>query len=39
MTNQDLGPAKETYEGFLSLLKFGSIFVAIFVAFVIWLIA
>jgi Bacterial aa3 type cytochrome c oxidase subunit IV len=37
--NQDLGPAKETYSGFISLFKWGALAVAIVAALVVFIIA
>jgi Bacterial aa3 type cytochrome c oxidase subunit IV len=37
--NQDLGPAKETYEGFISLFKWGTIVAAVVTALVVLIIA
>lgn len=37
--NQDLGPAKETYEGFVSLFKWGTIVAVVVTALVVLIIA
>jgi Bacterial aa3 type cytochrome c oxidase subunit IV len=37
--NQDLGPAKETYEGFITLFKWGTIVSAAVTALVVLIIA
>ena len=37
--NQDIGPAKDTYEGFITLFKWGTIASAVVVALVIIIIA
>ena len=39
MAHEDLKAARQTYEGFTSKVKWGSIAVAIVTAFVVWLIA
>lgn len=37
--NQDIGPAKDTYEGFITLFKWGALASAVVVALVILIIA
>lgn len=37
--NQDLGPAKDTYEGFITLFKWGTVVSVIVVALVVLIIA
>lgn len=37
--NHDLGPAKETYEGFITLFKWGTIVAAVVTALVVLIIA
>ena len=37
--NQDIGPAKDTYEGFISLFKWGALVTALVTALVVFIIA
>ena len=39
MAHEDMKAARQTYDGFISKVKVGSILVALVTAFVVWLIA